>query len=98
MLRKALALSPTMLISTEGYTPRRPGRSALVGIQDIDRRSPLAKVLLGEWMMTKISHLFIINGEQYLNDIVLNKTHAFEEIISPERLEQFNNQYEELKA
>ena len=98
VLRKALALSPTMLISTEGYTPRRPGRSALVGIQDIDRRSPLAKVLLGEWMMTKISHLFIINGEQYLNDIVLNKTHAFEEIISPERLEQFNNQYEELKA
>lgn len=98
VLNKALALSPAMHIATEGYTPRKPGRSVVVGIADIDQRSPLAKLLLGEWMMTKVSHLFVIDNQQYVNDIVMNKTHSSEELLPQDHIDSLKEYYEEIKG
>tara|TARA_Y100000310_G_C20676403_1_gene813330 strand:+ start:557 stop:2098 length:1542 start_codon:yes stop_codon:yes gene_type:complete len=97
VLHKILALGPTMNLESPGDTERRPGRFALSGMINIDPRSPLAKLLLGEWMFTKVDHLFVLNQGAYINTIVCNKAHTYEEIISENKIELYDKYYEQLR-
>jgi hypothetical protein len=97
VINKVFALSPVMTVESQGNTSRRPGRFALAGMIGIDKKSPLAKLLLGEWMFTKVAHLFALNRKTYINTIVCNKAHTYEEVVDSDVIEEYNNYYQQLK-
>ena len=81
VLKNTLMLGPVMTVNAPGLIKRRPGRFSLVGMAGIDQTTPLAKLMLGEWMQTNVVHYFNFKTGRYRNTITCNKSHTFEEIM-----------------
>lgn len=81
VLSKAMSLSPGINFTTAGSTHRETSRFINLSNKAAEKGSPLSKVLVGDWFVTKINHVFLLTGNQYLNDITCVKPYSSEPLV-----------------
>lgn len=77
-LKKALALAPCINFEVRGSSVRTTGRFILLSLQNADKDAPMTKLLVGEWLTTKIAHAFLFSANNYINNITCVKMHTNE--------------------
>jgi hypothetical protein len=80
MLLDAIFLNQSISFQTYGLTLRAPGRFMFIDNIDSGDTNPFDDRFLGQWMITKVSHLF--TQETYLNEVVGVKIDSFDKVFN----------------
>jgi hypothetical protein len=75
MMKDALYLNEAVCFVTNGLTIRSPGRFIFIDSVNSAETNPFDDRFLGQWMMTKVVHLF--TKDNYLTEVVANKIDTF---------------------
>ncbi len=78
MLLDALFLNQAISFQTLGLTNRSPGRFCYIDRISSGDANPFDDRFLGQWLMTKVSHLF--THGTYVTEVVANKFDAFNKV------------------
>jgi hypothetical protein len=77
VINKCLAYAPGLTFFTNGSTHRTTSEFAIILKSNAEPEIPFNKILLGEWLMTKVDHHFILAGGNYYNNISCIKSHSY---------------------
>jgi hypothetical protein len=75
MMKDALYLNESVCFITNGLTIRSPGRFIFIDYSNSNESNPFDDRFLGQWMMTKVVHLF--TQDNYVTEVVANKIDTF---------------------
>jgi hypothetical protein len=78
MLLDAIFLNQCISFQTLGLTLRTPGKFIFVDRVASGDINPFDDKFLGQWLMTKVTHLF--TQETYVNEIVANKVDSYSQL------------------
>ena len=84
VLSKAVTLAPGINFTTEGSTHREAGKFVALFNDNTDQYSAADKLLVGDWLITNINHVFLLNQNQYLNDITCVKPYTSNPLVEDE--------------
>ena len=85
VLSKAVTLAPGINFTTEGSTHRETGKFVALFNDNVDQYSAADKLLVGDWLITNINHVFLLNQNQYLNDITCVKPYTSIPLVEDEQ-------------
>jgi len=78
MMEKFLLLNQAISFSAAGLTFRTPGKFVFIDRDtSTAEKNPFDDKALGQWMITKISHVFSRDNDIYKNDVLAVKVDAF---------------------
>jgi len=95
VLKKALAFAPCVSFDVVGQTNRLPGKHVIMLSSYTDKDSAFGKLFVGEWLTTRIQHVFAISQNSYYNTITCVKPHTSDNIMSPDTEKQITTWYNE---
>lgn len=75
MMKDALYLNESVCFITNGLTIRSPGRFIFIDYSNSNDTNPFDDRFLGQWLMTKVVHLF--TQDNYVTEVVANKIDTF---------------------
>ena len=75
MMKDALYLNESVCFITNGLTIRSPGRFIFIDYSNSNDINPFDDRFLGQWLMTKVVHLF--TQDNYITEVVANKIDTF---------------------
>lgn len=78
MLNDALYLNQSLYFQAPGLTFRTPGKFIFVDRTTSSERNPFDDRFLGQWLMTRVVHLF--THDKYLCDVIAVKIDAFSKL------------------
>jgi hypothetical protein len=78
MMKDVLFLNEALSFKANGLTIRSPGRFLFIDYSNSNDFNPFDDRFLGQWMMTKVIHLFTQNN--YITEVVANKIDSFSKI------------------
>ena len=81
VLRKIFAFAPSISFDTPGASARRSGRFIILNANYANSNSPFAKVFVGEWLTTKVTHVFLFTKNSYLNTVTCVKPFTNKELV-----------------
>lgn len=86
VLSKALAYTPGIDFSTDGWPYRHPGRFMILLDSTIQPESSFEKIFSGEWFITRVVHSFSFAQKptSYTQQIACIKPHSYAKLVSEE--------------
>ena len=84
VLQKALAFAPSLSYDVEGSTTRRSCRFSVALATHADQESAFVRVVTGQWLITKVHHIFALKNNGYENTVTCIKPYASNNIINKE--------------
>ena len=83
-----------MSFDVDGATNRRTGRFVMMTAQDSPPDTPFAKVFIGEWFTTKVTHVFAIDQNSYFNTVLCTKLHSSSNLDRQEFTDMYSRHYD----
>jgi len=94
VLKNSFAFAPSISFDTEGATNRRTSRFVMMTAALSDKDSSFAKLFVGEWLITKVVHVFIIDQNSYLNSVACVKPQSSDKLDRPEWTDMYSDHYD----
>tara|TARA_R100000808_G_C2155553_1_gene168634 strand:- start:28861 stop:30381 length:1521 start_codon:yes stop_codon:yes gene_type:complete len=81
VMNKALAFSPGISFTVHGSTHRQAGRFYTLADKTSNNDTPFEKLLMGDWLGIKVSHVFMLEQNAYANHISCVRPFTYEPLL-----------------